>query len=98
MTRCRFCGAERGDASAPCPACGEKGAREPGRWWQSNATVIIALAVLGPFALPLVWAHPRYKPWTKVALTVMVLAFTVWATLFARELLTRLLDRLDAAR
>lgn len=96
--RCPFCGAERGGAGAACAACGETSPPEPRRvrWWQSNATVIVALAVLGPFALPLVWAHPRYKLATKLALTVMVLAFSVWATLFTRDLLSKLASRLAA--
>ncbi len=92
MSRCHFCGAERSADGAPCPSCGERpGAPPVGRWWESNATVIVALAVLGPFALPLVWRHSRYKVWTKVTLTIITVGFSVWAVLFTKSLYERLL-------
>ena len=97
MSRCAFCGAARGEGAGPCPACGEAAPGPARRWWQSNATVIVALAVLGPFALPLVWANPRYKVATKLVLTVMVVAVSIWAVLFTRALVARLTDLLSAA-
>ncbi len=65
-----------------------------GRWWESNAAVLAALALLGPFALPLVWAHSRYRVATKVILTVVTVAVTVGALLVTRSLAERLLEAL----
>jgi hypothetical protein len=44
---------------------------------QSTGAVILALATVGPLALPLVWTNPRYSRFVKIALTVGVLAVTV---------------------
>lgn len=98
VERCRFCGADGKARGGACGSCGETEAGSAAaRWYHSNATVILGLALLGPFALPLVWTHPRYKLATKLALSVMVVAFAVWATLFTRDLLRKLTDLLFAA-
>ena len=44
---------------------------------QSTGALILALATVGPLALPLVWTNPRYSRFVKIALTVGVLAVTV---------------------
>lgn len=44
---------------------------------RSTMMIIFALLGFGPFALPLVWTHPRYSRFTKVLVTVLVLALTV---------------------
>ncbi|MHC4524413.1 MAG: zinc ribbon domain-containing protein [Planctomycetota bacterium] len=45
--------------------------------YQSTGALILALATVGPLALPLVWTNPRYSRFVKIALTVGVLAVTV---------------------
>lgn len=61
----------------------------------SMKTFLIATAVLGPFALPLLWRNPRFKWSTKVAGSVAVLVFT-WALLhFAGGVMKGQLEQLE---
>jgi len=46
------------------------------RWYHSKYAVAVSVATLGPFALPMVWSHPRYTIFTKVVLTTLILALT----------------------
>lgn len=41
-------------------------------------TFFIALAVVGPLALPLLWRNPRFKVRTKLYGSVVVVAFTLF--------------------
>lgn len=55
-------------------------------------TFLAATAVLGPFALPLLWRNPRFKLTTKIIGSVAVLAFT-WALVkFANSFMEQLLE------
>ncbi len=47
------------------------------KWYHLNTSVLIALACLGPFGLPLVWRNPRYSRFTKMWITVLVIVVTV---------------------
>jgi len=38
---------------------------------------LVATAVLGPFALPILWRNPRYTKKTKIAATFKLIGFTV---------------------
>jgi hypothetical protein len=49
------------------------------KWYQMNAPIIIALACVGPFALPMVWFNPRYRIVTKLVITGIVMLVTVLA-------------------
>jgi hypothetical protein len=40
-------------------------------------TFFIAVAVVGPFALPLLWRNPRFRPSTKILGTI-VIALVTW--------------------
>lgn len=46
-------------------------------------TFLVAVAVVGPFALPLLWRNPRYRVRTKVVASVLVIALTVALVLLA---------------
>ncbi len=46
--------------------------------------------IVGPFALPLVIFHPKYKPATKIIITVAVVALTVGIYIFTQRLLNEL--------
>ncbi len=41
---------------------------------------------IGPFALPMVWMHPRYKLITKIVVTVVVLLATIVLVMVTKEL------------
>jgi len=66
------------------------------KWYFATPTVVIALLFLGPLALPLVWLNPRYKPATRVIITVLVLAVTVLCIYLMVSAYQRLFDQLDA--
>jgi hypothetical protein len=45
-------------------------------WYFKTSTIVIALLSVGPLALPLVWARPRWSRATKTIVTVVVLVVT----------------------
>lgn len=47
--------------------------------WYHNVWVVLLMLffVLGPFGLPLVWKNPRFSRGVKVALTVVMVVYTV---------------------
>ena len=69
--KCRFCGEFLDDAYRPRP-------KPKTKWYYSPSAVVIGLLTVGPFALPLVWAHPKYKLITKIIITIVVIGVTIW--------------------
>ena len=67
--KCRFCGEFLDDSYRPKPKT---------KWYYSTSAVVVGLLTLGPLALPLVWAHPKYKLITRIIITIVVLFVTVW--------------------
>jgi hypothetical protein len=69
--KCRYCGEFLNGTSRVSPMRSEK------KWYYNTNILILALLVIGPFALPMVWKNPRYKNTTKTIITVIVLIATV---------------------
>lgn len=68
--KCRWCNEFLdGRPVTPPPA--------PKKMVHSTGALLLALATVGPLAIPLIWTNPRYSRFVKVALTAGVLAVTV---------------------
>jgi hypothetical protein len=75
--KCRYCGEFLDGRSRPLPQLQPLSRTPTPKWYHANGSVILALAFVGPLALPLVWFHPRYKIATKIVITGLVIGGTV---------------------
>jgi hypothetical protein len=81
MIKCPYCGQEldlKVILSSDSGQSGQTAAPDKTKWYFSTHSFVIALLCVGPLALPLIWFNPRYKLITKIIVSVVIIALTIW--------------------
>lgn len=77
--KCRYCHEFLTASSTPPAFSGPTGqtSQKPKKWYHSTLLLLVAIATLGPMALPMVWTNPRYSRTVKAVITISVIGLTI---------------------
>ncbi len=92
---CRKCGAAIAASVNYCSNCGTK--QNTGEAWYYRPVwiMLLALFVLGPFALPLVWKSKRMGRGFKVLMAAMILGYTAYCVYITYKLVAFQMREID---
>ena len=68
------------------------------KWYLKPLAVIIAILIVGPFALPLVWMSPVFKRWQKAIITILLILVTIWLVQVSAAIYRTLLSQMQSLR
>ena len=72
----------------PAPAPSDKS----GPWYSRTANIVLALACIGPLALPMIWFRPKTPVAWKIGLTIAILGLTWLLIAVMRQSIRSILD------
>lgn len=70
--------------------------KEP--WHQSIVFLVIAILIVGPLALPLVWINRKMSLFMKVSLTVLLVALTGYLIFLSDRMIGQIQSRIEEIR